>query len=124
MRLDASLPLSARTKSPIADDNIERAIGTGVAELAGLVCQGLLERENGGLRKETRNEGADLLARLARVKMHHPGFDAVARKYGVQALVEHVAGPPDPQVPNEVMIGKLVDGTLQLISGIVKKVSN
>jgi hypothetical protein len=126
MRVDASLPLSVPTseKSPIADDTVERAIGTGVAELASIIAKGLLERQDGGLKRETRAEGADMLARLARVKMHHPNFDMVAKKYGVQALIEHISAPPDPQVPDEVMIGKLVDGTLQLISGIVKKVLN
>jgi hypothetical protein len=93
----AHLPLSVPTseKAPIADDTVERSIGAGVAELASLIAKGLIERENGGLRKETRNEGADMLARLARVKMHHVGFDATARKCGMQALIayQQPAGP-------------------------------
>jgi hypothetical protein len=126
MRLDASLPLSAPAseKAPIIDDSIERGIGLGVAELAATIARGLIERADGGLRKETRNEGADLLARLARVKMHHAGFDAVARKWGMQALIEHISSPPDPQVPDEAMVEKLIDATLALLRGLIKQACN
>jgi hypothetical protein len=122
----AVLPLSIPTseKSPILDDSVERSIGLGVAELASIIARGLLERENGELKKETRNEGADMLARLARVKMHHPGFDEVARKWGKQALIEHISSPPDPQVPDEVMVEKLINVTLALLSGLIKQACN
>ena len=62
-----------------------------------------------------------MFAQLVRLKMHIPGFDAIARKHAIAALVEHVAAPPDPRVPDENIISNLVDAALKLLANFIKE---
>jgi hypothetical protein len=101
----------------------EQGVGYKLAGLCGIMTQMMIEREaDGRVKEETRNEGGELLMELVRLKLFIKNdFDTIARKHAIAALTEHIAGPPDPQVPNEVAISNLVDHGLKLVAGFIKE---
>jgi hypothetical protein len=104
----------------------EQDLGHRVAELASILAGGLIERERDGrISQTTKHDGGELLASLASLKMRIGSrFDEVARKYGIQSLCEHIAGPPNPAVPDVELVEKLIGETLKLVSGVLKKCLN
>jgi hypothetical protein len=116
-------PASAPERLP----SWEQGLGYKLAALCSIMSQMMLEREaDGQVKEETRNEGGELLIELVRLKLFiKDDFNAVARENAIAALTEHIAAPPDPQVPNEVAISNLVDHALKLVAGFIKeKVAN
>ena len=101
----------------------EQGLGYKLAGLCSVMTQMMIEREaDGQVKEETRNEGGELLMELVRLKLFIKNdFDTIARKHAIAALTEHIAGPPEPQVPNEVAISNLVDHALGLVAGFIKE---
>jgi hypothetical protein len=101
----------------------EQDVGYKLAELASVIAQMLLEREaDGRVNPETRNEGGELFAQLIPLKLYiKDDFDAIARKHAIEALVAHVAAPPNPMPPDETAISNLVDTALRLLANFIKE---
>jgi hypothetical protein len=95
-------------------------VGAKFAEMAAMVCRGLVAYWDGQSIKEiAHGEGAQLLCECVRLKLHIPEFDGIARKYGAQILNEHLAAPPNP-MPDEELIDRVVEATLGLLTGFIK----
>ena len=122
MRVElAHLPSSASATEKFP--TWEQGLGRKLAGLCSVMTQMMLEREaTGQVNPEMRAEGGELLIQLVQLKLYiKDDFGAIARKHAIEALTEHIAGPPEPQVPNEVAISSLVDHALKLVAGFIKE---
>jgi hypothetical protein len=103
----------------------EKHIRMMVATFASAIAEGILEHQQAGrMTKETARRGGDAMCELVPFKLCTPDFDAIARKYGVQALCEYVAAAPNGMVPNEEFIGRIVEQALAVLSDFVKRKIN
>jgi hypothetical protein len=74
---------------------------------------------NGGLRRETKIRGGDLIAQLYDWKLFASGsldFEATAREYGKRALHEFIATQHDAPVITEAQIAEWVEMPLDILS--------
>jgi hypothetical protein len=123
MRLDASLPLSA----PATEKNFttwQYDVGAKFAELAAIVCRGLIAYWDGKSTKAIAHEAGGLFADCVRLKMHIDNFDAIVRQHSVAILSAYVAAPPNPAVPDPEFITRLVEQTLVLLTNFIKEKTN
>jgi hypothetical protein len=103
----------------------EQYIGSLIGNFVGALAAGILEHQQlGRMTKETARRGGDAMCELVPFKLCTPDFDAIARKYGVQALCEHVAAPPNLMTPNEEFIGRLVDIAIRHLTEFLQKKLN
>ena len=70
---------------------IELYIGGQVAKLVTVLIAAMAEREKGKVTPATKELGSDLLAELIKIRFTWPGFDGIARKFGLEVLREHCA---------------------------------
>jgi hypothetical protein len=116
-------PQQLTPTTPPNEHGIERAIGILVARAVGALNQGLVDwTEHGGLRRETRIRGGDLIAQLYDWKLFASGsldFDATAREYGKRALREFIATQPHAPVISETQIDQWVEMPLDILSKVV-----
>jgi hypothetical protein len=103
-------------------DSIERLIGESVAIAAGAIGLGLMERMDGGLRRETKARGGDAIAELYRLRLFvcgPPDFEATARKWGQVVLRERLAKLPDRPVSTEAQLDEAVTWVLDILGKVV-----
>jgi hypothetical protein len=105
------------------EPTVERAIGKLVATAVGILNRGLLDwAEHGGLRRETKVRGGDIIAQLYDMKLFATGsldFDATAREYGKRALREFITTQPDAPVISEAQIDQWVEMPLDILAKVV-----
>jgi hypothetical protein len=105
------------------EPTVERAIGKLMATAVGVLNQGLVDwAEHGGLRRETKVRGGDIIAQLYDMKLFATGsldFEATAREYGKRALREFIATQPDAPVIAEAQIEEWVEMPLDILSKVV-----
>jgi hypothetical protein len=111
--------------SPPSPDEpgVERAIGELVAAAAGILCRGLLECSNGGLRQETKGAGGDVIAQLYDMRVFATGsldFNATAREYGKATLRAYLAAGHDPLAASEAKLDTLVDTVVDIVDQLVQ----
>ena len=118
---------SPSTPEPPAPSERELEIGSAVADAATILAAAMLEFEgNGRMRGVTHSEGAERIARLARLELGMRGeidnFAEIARREGLRRLRTVLAADPDLQrhgaAAGDVALREIVDGVLQ-ISGRV-----
>jgi len=117
---------SPSTESPRSERELE--IGSAVADAATILAGAMLEFEgNGRMRGATHAEGAERIARVARLELGMRGeidnFAEVARREGLRRLRTVLAADPDLRrrhgaAAGDVALREIVDGVLQ-ISGRV-----
>ena len=113
----ACLQLSVSNSENWPNGSLERDIGAVVAALVSAMCRGLLERQDGQMRPETRNYGSELICKLIKIKLCVPDFGVIARKYGAEVLRAHVAASPDPMVPNEAIAAEATGAAREQTGG-------
>jgi hypothetical protein len=124
LHVNSSLPSPQKDAREIAPP-IEVDIGQMVASFVGYIATGILEHQQvGWMTKETARRGREALCELIPFKLTIADFDAIARKYGMQALCAHLATLPEPITPNEEFIGRLIELGLGLLTGLLKKKMN
>jgi hypothetical protein len=119
---------SPSTPESPAPSERELEIGSAVADAATILAAAMLEFEGDGrMRGATHSEGAERIARVARLELGMRGeidnFAEIARREGLRRLQTVLAANPDFQrrhgaAAGDVALREIVDGVLQ-ISGRV-----
>jgi hypothetical protein len=119
---------SPSTPEPPAPSGRELEIGIAVADAATILAAAMLEFEGSGrMRGATHSEGAERIARVARLELGMRGeidnFAEIARREGVRRLQKILAAEPDFQrrhraAAGDVALREIVDEVLH-ISGQV-----
>jgi hypothetical protein len=89
MRVEACLPSPRETRD--TSPPIELYIGGQIAKLVTVLIAAVAEREKGKLTPATKDLGSDLMVELIKIRFTWPGFDGIARKFGLEVLREHCA---------------------------------
>jgi hypothetical protein len=102
---------------------IERIVGEWVAVAAGAIGLGMMERIDGGLRRETKVRGGDAIAELYQLRLFvcgAPDFETVARKWGKVVLRERLARLPDRPVSTEAQLDEVISWVLSILDKVVR----
>jgi hypothetical protein len=116
MRVEAYLPSPRQTRG--TSPPIELYIGGQIAKLVAVLIAAMAERENGKLTPATKDLGCDLMVELIKIRFTWPGFDGIARKFGLEVLREHCA--VNLLDINDDYLSRWIDDALNTLTAVAK----
>src|SRR5262245_55182370 len=104
---------------PPNDRDLAMELGVAVADAVAAILVALSEHAGGGLTRQTRAKGGEMVARLFHLRQVVNGsfdFNGTAHREGKKVLRARLAGAP--VVPTEMELDTWIDSPLQMVAAI------